>query len=122
MSDKITPAHRERCAYVYIRQSTPGQVRNHLESQRRQYGLQDLAQSLGFQQVVVIDEDLGRSGAGTVERPGFGRLLTEVCAGKVGGDSGSRSFSFGQKQSRLAPSHRSLRDGGYVGDRSRWRL
>src|SRR5258705_12008636 len=59
-------------------------VRHHLEGQRRQYDLRERAQSLGFQRVVVIDEDLGRSGTGSVERPGFGRLLTAVCSGRVG--------------------------------------
>ena len=69
------------CIFVSHRCS---QVRHHLEGQRRQYDLRERAQSLGFQRVVVIDEDLGRSGAGSVERPGFGRLLAAVCSGQVG--------------------------------------
>jgi hypothetical protein len=86
MSDeKIRPTHRERAAYVYIRQSTLQQVRHHQESHRRQYELQQLARELGFAQVIVIDDDLGVSGSGSKERPGFGRLLTAVCEGKVGG-------------------------------------
>lgn len=84
MSEKIQPIHTEREAYVYVRQSSMQQVRTRLEGQRRQYDLRELAQTLGFQQVVVIDEDLGRSGTGSVERPGFGRLLTAVCSGRVG--------------------------------------
>lgn len=84
MSEKIQPSHIEREAYVYIRQSTMQQVRTRLEGQRRQYDLRERAQALGFQRVVVIDEDLGRSGTGSVERPGFGRLLAAVCSGKVG--------------------------------------
>ena len=84
MSDKIKPEHLERAAYVYIRQSTTHQVRFHLEGQKRQYGLSDRAQALGFAQVVVIDEDLGRSGSGLQERPGFGRLLAAVCQGTAG--------------------------------------
>ena len=59
------------------------QVRTRLEGQRRQYDLRERAQALGFQRVVVIDEDLGCSGTGSVERPGFGRLLAAVCSGKV---------------------------------------
>jgi DNA invertase Pin-like site-specific DNA recombinase len=55
------------------------------ESQRRQYGLADHARQLGFQQVEIIDEDLGRSGSGQVERPGFQHLVAEVCTGQVGG-------------------------------------
>jgi DNA invertase Pin-like site-specific DNA recombinase len=84
MSEKIQPIHIERDACVYVRQSSMSQVRHHLEGQRRQYDLRERAQSLGFQRVVVIDEDLGRSGAGSVERPGFGRLLASVCSGQVG--------------------------------------
>jgi DNA invertase Pin-like site-specific DNA recombinase len=84
MSEKIQASHTNREAYVYIRQSSMSQVRNHLEGQRRQYDLRERAEALGFQRVVVIDEDLGRSGTGSVERPGFGRLLTAVCSGRVG--------------------------------------
>jgi DNA invertase Pin-like site-specific DNA recombinase len=84
MSEKIQPMHTEREAYVYIRQSSMQQVRTRLEGQRRQYDLRERAVALGFQRVVVIDEDLGRSGTGSVERPGFGRLLTAVCSGRVG--------------------------------------
>lgn len=84
MSDKISSAHLHRAAYVYVRQSSGHQVRNHHESQRRQYALADHARALGFAQVVVIDEDLGRSGTGRQERPGFGQLLAAVCEGIVG--------------------------------------
>jgi len=84
MSEKIQSTHTEREACVYIRQSSMSQVRHHLEGQRRQYDLRDRAQALGFQRVTVIDDDLGRSGTGSVERPGFGRLLAAVCSGKVG--------------------------------------
>ena len=54
------------------------------ESQRRQYNLADRARDLGFHNVTVIDDDLGRSGSGLVERPGFQRLVAEVCTGEVG--------------------------------------
>jgi DNA invertase Pin-like site-specific DNA recombinase len=84
MSEKIKAHHLERGAYVYVRQSTPHQVRNHLESKERQYALARRAEQLGFGKVEVIDEDLGRSGAGTQERPGFGRLLAFVCQGLAG--------------------------------------
>jgi DNA invertase Pin-like site-specific DNA recombinase len=84
MNDKISAKQLERAAYVYIRQSSLQQVRHNLESGRRQYALQDRARELGFQEVVVIDEDLGISGAGHHERPGFGRLLAAVCDGRVG--------------------------------------
>jgi DNA invertase Pin-like site-specific DNA recombinase len=84
MSEKITPRHLERDAFVYIRQSTLYQVRHNQESQRRQYALSERARVLGFRNVVVIDDDLGRSGSGAVERPGFARVLEAVCRGQVG--------------------------------------
>ena len=84
MNDKIRPEHRQRAAYVYVRQSTQYQVRHHREGQQRQYELEPRARQLGFAQVVIIDEDLGRSGSGLQERPGFGRLLAAVCQGLAG--------------------------------------
>ena len=80
---KITAEHLARSAYVYIRQSTPGQLTHNHESRRRQYGLADRAKQLGWSTVEVIDEDLGRSGGG-IARPGFERLLAGICAGSVG--------------------------------------
>ena len=80
---KITPDHLVRAAHIYIRQSTADQVLHNLESRRRQYGLSDRARQLGWQEVVVIDDDLGRSGSG-VSRPGFERLLAAICEGRVG--------------------------------------
>jgi len=81
--NKITSEHLARQACVYIRQSTPEQVHNNLESKRRQYALVERARQLGWEQVEVIDDDLGRSGSGTL-RPGFERLLASICSGKVG--------------------------------------
>jgi Resolvase, N terminal domain len=75
MHAKITADHLERTALVYVRQSTTGQVRDHTESRRRQYGLVDVARELGFHRVETIDDDLGISGSGFAERPGFQRLL-----------------------------------------------
>lgn len=85
MNPKLTAERLLRKAIVYIRQSSPNQVLHHQESQRRQYGLVDRARDLGFQQVIVIDEDLGRTGSGCVERPGFQRLVAEVCSGEASG-------------------------------------
>lgn len=84
MHPKLTVEVLNRRAIVYIRQSSPGQVVHNLESQRRQYGLADHARQLGFREVQVIDDDLGRSGSGKEERPGFERLVAEVCSGDVG--------------------------------------
>jgi DNA invertase Pin-like site-specific DNA recombinase len=99
MSEKLKAHHLERGAYVYVRQSTPYQVRNNLESKERQYALEGWAQQLGFSKVVVIDEDLGRSGSGIQERPGFGRLLASVCQGLAGA-------VFALEASRLARNNR----------------
>jgi len=83
-SDLLPASVLRRKAVVYVRQSTPGQVRENLESQRRQYDLVGLAQRHGFDAVDVIDDDLGRSASGAVARPGFDRLVAELCAGTVG--------------------------------------
>jgi DNA invertase Pin-like site-specific DNA recombinase len=60
--NKITSDHLARAAFVYVRQSTAYQVANNLESQRRQYGLVERARQLGWEDVQVVDDDLGRSG------------------------------------------------------------
>ena len=83
---KINTSHLQRAAYVYIRQSTPGQVEHNRESTARQYALADRAAQLGWpkEQVVVIDEDLGLSGSTTDKRSGFARLTSEVALAHVG--------------------------------------
>jgi excisionase family DNA binding protein len=81
--NKITAEHLSRRACVYVRQSTPDQVQNNLESQRRQYALVERARQLGWEHVEIIDDDLGRSGSGTL-RPGFEKLLGLLCDGLVG--------------------------------------
>jgi DNA invertase Pin-like site-specific DNA recombinase len=83
-TSKLTPVHLQRRAIIYVRQSTPTQLVQNRESQLRQRGLAGYAQELGFLEVETIDEDLGRSGSGLVDRPGFQCLVTEVCEGKVG--------------------------------------
>ena len=80
---KITPDRLARKAVVYVRQSTAFQVAQNLESQRRQYGLVQRARQLGWSDVEVIDDDLGRSGAGG-RRPGFEKLLAAICERRVG--------------------------------------
>src|SRR5215210_4198936 len=79
-AEKVQPWQRDRLALVYVRQSTPQQVHDHQESTRLQYGLTSRAQDLGWAEarVVVIDDDLGKSGASADGRPGFPRLVTEV--------------------------------------------
>src|SRR4051794_290288 len=84
MNPKLKPEHLSRMAVIYVRQSSIGQVEHHTESKRRQYSLADSAASIGFASVRTIDEDLGRSGSGLVERPGFQKLVAMVCSGSVG--------------------------------------
>jgi DNA invertase Pin-like site-specific DNA recombinase len=100
--EKITGGHRERLAIVYVRQSTPQQIERRQESTRLQYALVDRAVDLGWQHpsVVVVDDDLGRTGTTIEGRLGFQRLMTEVGLGNVG-------IVLGIEASRLA---RSCRD------------
>ena len=84
MSDKISPQHLARKAILYIRQSSTYQVSHNVESQRLQYAMQDRLHHLGWQEIEVVDEDLGRSAAGMVTRAGFERMVADVCLGKVG--------------------------------------
>lgn len=83
---KITAAHLSRMAYLYVRQSTLRQVFENTESTKRQYALRDRAVALGWalDRIVVIDSDLGQSGASAADREGFQRLVTEVSLGRVG--------------------------------------
>src|SRR5918995_3083314 len=98
-SPKITDAHLNRMAVIYVRQSTTQQVLNHQESTRLQYGLRDDARRMGWpnDRVSVIDDDLGRSGADSEGREGFRRLVSEVGLDHVG-------IILGVEMSRLARS------------------
>jgi DNA invertase Pin-like site-specific DNA recombinase len=82
--DKITTNHLSRIAYVYIRQSTMAQLQRNVESRRVQERLVERAQAFGWSQPRIIDDDLGCTATGVVERSGFERLLAAVCAGEVG--------------------------------------
>ena len=84
MSEKVKAQHVARKAMVYVRQSSAYQVTHNRESQKLQYAMQDRLRQLGWREIEVIDEDLGRSAAGTVTRTGFERMVSEVCLGKVG--------------------------------------
>src|SRR6516162_10676770 len=83
MSDKIKPQHLERKAILYVRQSSTYQVNNNLESQKLQYAMQERLRHLGWQDIDIVDDDLGRSAAGMVTRAGFERMVAEVCLGQV---------------------------------------
>ncbi|MFL6452127.1 MAG: recombinase family protein [Bryobacteraceae bacterium] len=84
MSDKIKAHHLERKAILYVRQSSTYQVSNNLESQKLQYAMQQRLQHLGWLEIDIVDDDLGRSAAGTVTRAGFERMVAEICLGQVG--------------------------------------
>jgi DNA invertase Pin-like site-specific DNA recombinase/uncharacterized protein YndB with AHSA1/START domain len=85
-NERVKPTHLQRCAYVYVRQSTAAQVQYNRESTDRQYRLAERAVRLGWSksQVKIIDEDLALSGSGTSERSGFATMTTEVALGHVG--------------------------------------
>jgi DNA invertase Pin-like site-specific DNA recombinase len=99
MSQYITPRHLQRLACLYVRQSTLQQVFANTESTARQYALRERAVALGWpaDRIVVIDQDLGHSGASAADRSGFQRLVAEVGLGKVG-------LVLGLEVSRLARS------------------
>ncbi len=98
---KITPSHLQRNAYIYIRQSTERQVRENIESQQRQYELVDLAEQYKWTEnsIIIIDDDLGRSGSSTTGRTGFAKLVSNVALKKAG-------IIFGLEVSRLARNNR----------------
>jgi hypothetical protein len=83
-SDKVRPHHLERKAVLYVRQSSAHQVLHNRESRTLQYAMRDRLMTLGWSEIDVIDDDLGRSAAGGVHRTGFDRMVAEVCLGKVG--------------------------------------
>ncbi len=84
MSDKIQQQHLARKAILYVRQSSSFQVQHNEESQRLQYAVKERLQLLGWQEIEVIDEDLGRSASGSMTRSGFERMVSDVCLGNVG--------------------------------------
>jgi len=83
---RIKPSHTARAAFIYVRQSTPSQVEHNRESTARQYALGDRAHQLGWSKdrVVIVDNDLGLSGASIDKRSGFARMISEVALGQVG--------------------------------------
>jgi DNA invertase Pin-like site-specific DNA recombinase len=86
LESQVTTAHRAKLAYIYVRQSTAGQVRQHQESTELQYRLVDRAAAFGWpkERIEVIDDDLGKSGTSSDGRGGFQRLIAEIGLGKAG--------------------------------------
>src|SRR3954468_11286723 len=101
IAEKVRPHHLQRKAILYVRQSSAHQVLHNRESSALQYAMRDRLAALGWSEIEVIDEDLGRSAAGGVQRTGFDRMVAEVCLGK-GGAAAAREG---------APSARNNRDG-----------
>src|ERR1700732_1709800 len=83
---KVSAAHLPRVAFIYVRQSTPRQVVENIESTQRQYALRDRAVALGWpnERIHIIDEDLGISGEHAGNRDGFQHLVSEVALGHAG--------------------------------------
>ena len=86
LESPVTTSHRAKLAYIYVRQSTVGQVRQHQESTELQYRLVDRAAAFGWpkERIEVIDDDLGKSGTSSDGRGGFQRLIAEIGLGKAG--------------------------------------
>jgi DNA invertase Pin-like site-specific DNA recombinase len=86
VQSKVQAQHLNRNAYLYVRQSSPRQVFENIESTKRQYDLRQRAVALGWQieQVIIIDSDQGHSGKFSADREGFQRLVTEVSLGRAG--------------------------------------
>src|SRR6056297_1884474 len=82
--EKIGPQHLERKAILYVRQSSAHQVLHNRESSTLQYAMRERLSDLGWSRIETVDDDLGRSAAGGVERAGFDRMIADVCLGKVG--------------------------------------
>ena len=101
VNPKIQKTHLDRDAWVYVRQSTDHQVQHHLESQKRQYELADVAVHYGWprERVQIVDDDQGRSGSSMNGRVGFTRLVEGVALGRAG-------IVLGLEVSRLARNNR----------------
>jgi hypothetical protein len=84
MSEKIRTQHLERKAILYVRQSSTYQVMHNQESRLLQYAMRERLHELGWGEIEVIDDDLGRSAIGAVSGAGFQPMVAEVCLGKVG--------------------------------------
>src|SRR2546430_12440891 len=108
ISDKVHPHHLARKALLYVRQSSAHQVLHNRESSALQYAMRDRLTALGWSEIEVIDDDLGRSAAGGVLRAGFERMVAQVCLGKVGAVAAREVSRFARKDrksTRLNSSH-----------------
>ena len=119
MTDRITTKHLKRAAIVYVRQSSPEQVRNHAESTRIQIGLRDKAVAFGWHNPVTIVDDLGISAGGFAHRAGFQHMAAEVSLRAYRHHPVLRGLPTLTQLQRLGPAVRGLRAPRYAGRRSR---
>ena len=108
MSDKIRQHHLDRRAILYVRQSSSHQVLHNRESRALQYAMRERLAALGWSEIEIIDDDLGRSAAGSVTRAGFERMVAEVCLGKVGAVAAAGGLALCSQQPRLAAADRDV--------------
>ena len=108
MSDKIRGHHLDRRAILYVRQSSSRQVVHNRESRALQYAMRERLTALGWSEIEIIDDDLGRSAAGSVTRAGFERMVAEVCLGKVGAVAAAGGLALCSQQPRLAAADRDV--------------
>jgi DNA invertase Pin-like site-specific DNA recombinase len=116
ISDKVLAYHLERKAVLYVRQSSAHQVLHNRESRALQYAMRDRLTALGWSEIEVIDDDLGRSAAGGVQRAGFERMVAEVCLGKVGAVAAREVSRFARLPSGAGSSNAG---GGHLADAAR---
>jgi hypothetical protein len=114
--DKIRPHHLDRKAILYVRQSSSHQVLHNRESRALQYAMGDRLTALGWSEIEIIDDDLGRSAAGGVMRVGFERMVAEVCLGKVGAVAAPGGLALRPQQPRLAAADRDVPRGRHGSD------
>ena len=112
ITDKIRPHHLERKALLYVRQSSAHQVLHNRVAMR------DRLIRLGWSEIEVIGDDLGRSAAGSVQRAGFERMVAQVCLGKVGAVAARDVSRFARKQLGLAAVDRDGPRGRHRANRS----
>jgi hypothetical protein len=112
MSEKVHSQHLARKAVLYVRQSSAYQMMHNVESQKLQYAMKERLQQLGWHEIEVVDEDMGRSAAGTVTRSGFERMVAEVCLWPSRRCSCARSLALRSQQPRMAAAR-----GGLPGSR-----
>ena len=118
ISDKIRPHHLERKALLYVRQSSAHQVLHNRESSTLQYAMRDRLTTLGWSEIEIIDDDLGRSAAGGVQRAGFERMVARSLPRQGRRGLRARGLALRPQQPRLAAADRDVPGGRHRAGRS----